>query len=320
MQPDPGFVVVGAGGVGGFFGAMLHRGGARVRFLARSAHLNALMERGLRVESGERSILVPPSCIASSAEEAGPADVVLFCVKSYDTLAAAAGLAPLLHEGTIVISLQNGMENERAIAQVIPRGTVFGGVAYVYATISAPGVVTEPGGPKKLVFGPLRPDPAQLERGQAILGALHRAGVDAECSEDITNVLWKKFVFITAVGGVTALSRLTLGEILACPETRALLRAAMDETAAVAEASGAAIPPGHVAETFERLKSFDNASRSSLYQDLARHRRLEIDALSGAVVRMGRERGIPTPVHEVIAAALMPHHRRAESEAGASSS
>ncbi len=303
--------VVGTGGVGGYFGALLHQGGVRVRFLARGPHLEAMRERGLRVLSGGRMFVVPPGMIAGSPEEAGKADVVLFCVKSYDTETAARSLAPLLHNGTVVISLQNGVENEEVIARSIPRGTVFGGVAYVYATITEPGVVTEWGGPRKIVFGPLTPAPALLERAQTILHTLQGAGIDAECPADIAEALWKKFLFITAVGGMTALTRLTLGEILASPETRAVLRAAMQETLAVGVACGVALSPGYVDEVFERLKKYDNASRSSLYHDLASNRRLEIDALSGAVVRLGRRHGIAIPVHEVIAGALLPYHRRA---------
>ncbi|HEX9006454.1 MAG TPA: 2-dehydropantoate 2-reductase [Bacteroidota bacterium] len=310
-QSDSTFTVVGTGGVGGFFGALLHQGGLRVRFLARGKHLEALREHGLRVESGGRMFVVPPANIARSPEEAGKADVVLFCVKSYDTVTAARSLGPLLHDGTIIISLQNGVENEDIIARSIPRGTVFGGVAYVYATITEPGVVTEHGGPKKIVFGPRTASPGLLERGGEILRAVQGAGVDAECTPNIAEALWKKFLFITAVGGMTALTRLTLGEILASPETRAVLHSAMRETLAVANACGVPLGAGYIDEVFERLKKYDNSSRSSLYHDLANNRRLEIDALSGAVVRLGRRHGVPTPVHEVIVGALLPYHRRA---------
>lgn len=203
------------------------------------------------------------------------------------------------------------MDNERAIERVIPRGTVFGGVAYVYATIAHPGVIAEWGGPRKIVFGPLTRSEYLLDRGRAILRTMMDAGVDAECTADITGVLWRKFVFIASVGGVTAFTRLTLGEILESPETRALLRSAMEEALAVAAASGEAIGPGHLDAVFERLKKHDNSTRSSLYYDLAHKRRLEIESLSGAVVRIGRQHGIATPVHEVILAALIPYHRRA---------
>jgi 2-dehydropantoate 2-reductase len=310
-RADLRFAIVGTGGVGGYFGALLHRGGASVSFLARGRHLEAMRERGLRVESERGNILVPAARIAASPAEAGEADVVLFCVKSYDTESAARSVSPLLHDGTIVISLQNGMDNEQAIERVIPRGTVFGGVAYVYATIARPGVIAEWGGPRKIVFGPLARSEYLLDRGRAILQTMLDAGVDAECSSEITGVLWRKFLFIAAVGGVTALTRLTLGEILESPETRALLRSAMEEALAVAAASGAAIEPGHLDAVFERLKKYDNSLRSSLYHDLAHKRRLEIESLSGAVIRIGRQRGIATPVHEVILAALIPYHRRA---------
>lgn len=305
------FVVVGAGGVGGFFGAQLHHGGASVKFLARGAHLAASRTNGLSVNTGGTTISVPGDRFFETPSAIGPADVILFCVKSYDTETSARALGPMLHDTTIVISLQNGVDNEEKLSQTLLHGIVFGGVAYVYATITAPGVITEWGGPKKIVFGPLRKDPQLRERGTAILKTVTDCGVDAEFTEDINVALWSKFIFITAVGGITALTRLTLGQILESPETRLLLRSAMEETLAVATAVGVAIPAGLIDDSFARLAKFDNSSRSSLYVDLASERRLEIESLSGTVMRLGQRHGVPTPIHAMIYAALIPHHRLA---------
>lgn len=303
-------LVMGTGGVGGFFGGMLAHGGEDVRFVARGGHLRAMRAAGLTVQWTGGAFTIPPGVMTDDPGAFGPAEAVLFCVKSYDTESAAAALAPVLDARTLVISLQNGVENEERIRRIIPRGTVLGGVAYIYATITAPGVVTATGGPKKLLFGPLGPDPPLLSRAAALATRMQAAGVTAEALPDMLPALWKKFIFIASVGGLTALTRLTLGELLAEPESRDLLAEAMRETAAVARARGVPIEEGYVAEVFETLRRFDNSTRSSLYHDLVHGRPLEIDALSGAVVRLGAAAGIDTPVHRTIAGCLLPHHRR----------
>ncbi len=305
------FAVIGTGGVGGFFGAQLYKGGADVRFLARGTHLEAIKKNGLSVLTGGASIVVPAGSFFDVPESIGTADVILFCVKSYDTESAARGLATMVHDRTVIISLQNGVENEAVIGAILPEATVFGGVAYVYATITQPGTITEWGGPKKIVFGPLRSEERLRGLGAEILRTMTGSGVDTEYTDDIAGALWSKFIFITAVGGITALTRLTLGQILEAPESHQLLRSAMEESLAVATAAGIATPPNFLDASFARLAKYDNNSRSSLYVDLAGERRLEIDALSGTVVRFGRRYGVPTPIHSMIYAALIPHHRMA---------
>lgn len=304
-------LVVGAGGVGGYFGGMLWNAGEDVRFIARGAHLEAARSSGLRVRWTGGEFTVPGDRFAANPGAFGPAEAVLLCVKSYDTATAARMLAPALREETLVISLQNGIENEGVIAELIPRGRVLGGVAYIYATITEPGVVTETGGPKKLLFGPLADDPPLLARAEALAVRMRAAAVDARADPDIRTALWKKFVFIASVGGLTALTRLTLGEILAEAESRGLLERAMREAVAVARAGGVTIEPEYVEGVFDALRRYDNATRSSLYHDLVHGKPLEIEFLSGAVARLGRESGIDVPVHSTIAAALIPHHRRA---------
>ncbi|MGA9118824.1 MAG: 2-dehydropantoate 2-reductase [Bacteroidota bacterium] len=304
-------VIIGPGGVGGFFGARLHSAGVDVKFLARGEHYAAIKKSGLTVLSGGGSIHVPGDRFFDAPADIGPADIILFTVKSYDTEAAARSLTPMLHRGTILISLQNGIDNEEVIANTIPEGTVFGGVAYVYATITQAATITEWGGPKKIVFGARTRDNELRNRGLELHRLFTASGVDAEYTDDIPAVLWSKFIFISAVGGITALTRLTLGEILAVPESKALLRAAMEEALAVATAAGVPIPGGYVEDAFIKLARYDNSSRSSLYNDLANGRRLELDALSGTVVRVGAIHGVSTPIHTLIYAALLPYHRAA---------
>ncbi|HXF99235.1 MAG TPA: 2-dehydropantoate 2-reductase [Bacteroidota bacterium] len=303
------FAVVGAGGVGGYFGGKLAAHGENVWFVARGSHLEAMKAHGLQVKSFEGDFRVPPGRMSDSPAEVGQVDVVLFCVKSYDTETAARSLDPLLSPDTIIISLQNGVDNVEKIRRLIPRGIVFGGVAYIYATIASPGIVSHTVGPTKIVFGPWdESDAGVLERASEIRRLMQEAGINAELADDIRVEMWKKFVFISAVGGMTALTRLTLGEILAVPATRDMLADAMRETLAVARARGVNLPADLTEQILEILKRYDNNSRSSMYHDLVHGRRMEVEAFSGVVVREGERLGIPTPVHRALYAALLPHH------------
>jgi 2-dehydropantoate 2-reductase len=170
-------------------------------------------------------------------------------------------------------------------------------------------VIKESGGPRKIIFGRLSPGGSGLDtRDSSILGGLHAAGIQAESTNDISSVLWKKLIFISSVGGLTALTRLTLGEILAVEQTRQLLRDALLEAESVARAAGATVEQDHVAGIFERLHQFSNDTRSSIYHDLTHDKPLEVDALSGTIVRYGQERGVPTPIHRMLYAALLPYH------------
>jgi len=278
-----------------------------VVFMARGEHLRAMQHGGLRVVTPEGTLQVPPG--ACTDGDLRDPETVLFCVKSYDTAQAAAALGPRLREGTVVVSLQNGVENEELIARALPHCTVFGGVSYIYSTITQPGEVTVAPGPRRIVFAPLGAFSARL-RAQAgtLLEACHRAGISAEIPADITVEIWKKFIFITGAGGITALTRLTLAEILAVDATRELLADTMRETLAVARARGVAVPQDFLDGVFATLRKFDNTTRSSLYYDLVNGKPMELEALPGTVVRLGAAHGVPTPVNRTIFAALLPYH------------
>ena len=299
------FVIVGAGGVGGYFGGKLAQGGEDVWFVARGAHLAAMQQRGLTVNASDEKFNVPPGKMTDDFNPIGEADVVLFCVKSYDTESTAAMLAPVLTNDSIVISLQNGVDNEETIRRLIPRGTVYGGAAYIYATITAPGVITQPGGPRKIVFGPMHPD---NERGKPILDVMVKAGIRTELTSDIQAALWTKFIFISAVGGITAMTRLTLGDILAVDETRQMLKDAMRETESVARALKMNVSDNIIDRMFENLKSMDTNTYSSMYYDLVNEKPLEIEAFAGTLSRYGQRLGVPTPTHRTIYATLLPYH------------
>jgi 2-dehydropantoate 2-reductase len=303
------FAIIGTGGIGGFFGGKLAKSGEDVCFIARGAHLNAMKKAGLQINSTEGSFRIPPGKMTDTLLEIGPCEVILFCVKSYDTETAARQLKPILASESVIISLQNGVDNEEKIQRNIQRGTVYGGVANIYSTITAPGVVTETGGPKMIEFGPLRhPRVVKDQRGKAILNAFLKTGIRAELTDDVHTAIWKKFIFISAVAGLTCFTRLTLGEILAVKETRALLTDAMGEVEAIAKAAQANIEQGYIKMIFEKLNKHDNNTRSSLYHDLTHEKPLEIEALSGMVIQYGERFGISTPIHKTIYAALLPYH------------
>ena len=299
------FAIVGTGGVGGYFGGRLAQSGEDVWFIARGDHLTSMQKHGLTVNASDETFVIPPGKMTDDYGTIGKVHVVLFCVKSYDTESAAATLAPILTGESIVISLQNGVDNEEKIRGVIPRGTVYGGAAYIYASVSEPGVITQPSGPRRIVFGAMRPE---NQHGKPILDAFLGAGIKAELTDDIQAALWIKFIFISAVGGVTAMTRLTLGEILAVSETRQMLEDAMRETKSVAQALNVRVPANIIERMFENVKSMATNTYSSTYHDLVNQKPLEIEAFSGTLLRYGQQLHLAMPTHRAIYASLLPYH------------
>ena len=300
------WLVFGTGGVGGFFGGKLAKAGEDVWFFARGKHLAAMKKHGLRVKSPEGSFRIRPGKMADKIAKVETPDVVLFCVKAYDTERAAEQLSPILSKDSIVISLQNGVENEATIQSTIQAGTVYGGVAYIFSNITAPGVITEWGGARKIVFGPV--DGIVDERAREIVRVISRAGIAVKLSDDIRTDLWKKFIFIAAGGGFTTLTRLSLADVIPVQESRGVLLEAMKEAEAVARAKGIDIPHDFVEQQLAALQKHPTTARTSMYYDLVRGKPLEVEALSGAIVRFGLETGVSTPVNHTIYASLLPHH------------
>ncbi len=296
--------VIGSGGIGGYYGARLATGGHDVVFVARGAHLEAMQRHGLTVRTPAGEIIVPVTAVAGT-EQVKPVDLVLFCVKSYDTESAAALLRPLMGPDTAVLTFQNGVDNADAVAAVVGSGAVLPGAVYVALQLAGPGVVVRTGGEGRMVLG--EPDGALSERIRRIAGAFEQSGIAHEISTHIQRLLWEKFLFITGIGGVTALARSDIGPLLASPEGRALLTASCDEIVAVAAAAGAPLTPAAARAALEQAATVPPRWRSSMARDLEDGRRLEVDALSGAVVRRGLAHGTPTPIHQAILACLSLH-------------
>ncbi len=296
--------VLGSGGIGGYYGALLARSGHDVVFIARGAHPEAMQRRGLTVRTSEGESTIPVTASADTAG-VGTVDLVLFSVKSYDTATAAQALTPLMARDTAVITFQNGLDNVEAIAAAAGPEAVLPGVVYVALQLIGPGVILRTGGEGKVVFGEL--SGILTERVQRIADAFRQSGIALEVTPDIRRVLWDKFLFITGIGGVTALARSGIGPLLASAAGRSLLHAACAEIVAVAQAEGAHLQPAAVEATLAQAATLPAPWRSSMARDLKEGRRLEVDALSGAVVRRGIKHGIPTPVHQTIVACLSVH-------------
>ena len=298
-------VVMGTGGTGGYFGGLLARAGEEVTFIARGAHLEAIRNHGLTVKSRLSGDFTIPVNATADPNDIGPVDFVLFCVKAYDNAVATDLLRPLTGPETVVLSVQNGIDNEQQIGEVIGPEHIVGCVSYVSSTIESPGVIAQTAGPGKIVLGEM--EGGTSHRTEQLQSMLQNSGITAELHSDIQVALWQKFIAICGVNGITALTRLPIGEILACEETRNLLRDTMEEVEAVARASGATVPEGCVDQFIDFFSSQEPSLRGSMYYDLAAGRRLELDVLNGTVVRLGSEHGIPTPMNFAIYAALKPY-------------
>ena len=296
--------VMGTGGVGGYFGGRLAAAGEDVTFIARGAHLDAIRASGLSITSDVGDVLIAPAQATDTPADIGPVDHVLFTVKAYDTQAAGAMMAPLIGPDTMVVNLQNGVDGEEVLSAIVGPGHVVGGVAYISAHIEAPGKIAHAGKGAKLAFGEL--DGRLTPRIEALAAACANARIDCEVSEDIQASLWSKLAMLASVSAVACLTRLPIDAVARTSETAALMRAGMEEVVAVARAKGVKLSD----DTVQRVLAFGRGAgtsiKPSMLVDLERGKPLEVDHLSGAVVRAGKAFGVPTPFHSMAAALLAP--------------
>ena len=297
--------VIGAGGVGGFFGAKLALAGHDVTFVARGAHLEAIRRDGLRVEHEAGPLHVTNAQATDDPASIGPVDVAMNCVKLWDVEPTAPSLKPLCAGGGIVIPLQNGIDAPEILKHALGREHVAGGIAYVAARIAAPGVVKVLGAMGRLRVGAFHG--IGEHRVNAFAAAGNAAGFGVEVTDDIRRALWEKFAMFAAMSGCTALARQSIGVIRADPDLRAMYEAAVREAVAVGKADGVTLPDDYVAKQLAFADGLPPDMKASMANDLAAGQRLELPWLSGAVVRLGRARGVPTPVHSTIFAALKPY-------------
>jgi len=292
--------VMGAGAVGGYFGALLHRGGLDVTLIARGRHLEAIKAHGLRIKSTQGDLTVPAKAVGDP-RAVGPVDLILFCVKSYDTESAARQCLPIVQESTAILCLQNGVDNEEKIAMVAGGEKVLGGVAYIGAGVSEPGVVVHTA-EGRIVFGEMRGGVS--ERVRRLEQIFRDAGFPAEVSSNIQAILWGKLCWNAAFNALNTLVGGDVRVLVERPETRTLARQAMEEVRAVANANNVPLS----ADLAERLLTWTDtaagAMKTSTRQDLEAGKRLEVEALNGAVVRKGEAAGVPTPFNFALYALL----------------
>lgn len=297
--------VMGSGGVGGYFGGRLAAAGADVTFIARGRHLDAMRRHGLVIQSALGDARLSPVQATDDPGSIGPVDLVLFTVKLYDTEAAASAIRPLIGPSTGVVTFQNGITGTEVLADTLGAEHVVGGVAKISAVIAEPGVIRHTGTMAEVVFGEIDGRPSA--RTAALAKRFALAGVTHEVSRDIGSAIWNKMVGLSSIAGLTSLLRLPIGPIRSDRETRALLRDALAEALAVARADGATLPDDLVDQMLVLSDRLPEVMKSSMLHDLEAGHRLEVAWLSGTIARLGREHGLATPVHGLIATALKLH-------------
>jgi len=304
--------IYGTGGAGGYFGARLAEAGEDVVFIARGEHLKAIRAEGLRVELDDREIRIQPAAATADPSEAGPVDVVLLGVKTWQVEEAGRAMAPMLGPDTFIVPLQNGVEAAGQLVAVLGARRVVGGLCATFSYVVAPGRIRSLGKVHSLRFGEL--DRSHSKRTERLRATFEHADVRATIPDDIHVSLWEKFLFVVSLGGVGAVTRAPVGVLRTLPETRRTIQSAMEEIRSVGRARGIAMTDDAVTRALGFLDSLDPAGTTSLHRDIVAGRPSELEAWNGAVVRLGREAGTPTPVHGFLYASLLPQERRARGE------
>jgi len=297
-------VMMGSGGFGGYFGARLAAGGADVHFVARGAHLDAMRSQGLTIE-GPVPLHLPKVQATSDPSSIGLADFVLMAVKLWDTTTAIEQIKPIVGPNTTVISFQNGVLKDRYLREAFDASRVMGGVGYVATAIARPGVIRQTGSMQRLLFGEL--DGAISDRGKRLLDACLKGGIAAELSRDIQREIWQKYVFIVGLSGTTTTIRKPIGPIRNNAQTREFLLDVMREVAAVARAHGIDLPADYAEKRLALADDVAYDMTSSMHHDLERGNPLEVRWLSGGVVELGEQVGVPAPLNRAIADILALH-------------
>lgn len=304
--------VMAAGGLGGYYGALLANMGHDVTFIARGAHLNAIRERGLTVKSVNGDLSINPAQATDRPAEVGPVDWILFAVKTYDTHAAAEALRPMVGPYTAVITFQNGVETHEQVGAVIGFDRVVLAPTQIVSNIVAPGVIEQKSPFRITTVGEV--EGGLSRRVEQIVDEFQRAGIDATAAADGLKPLWHKFVFLSSTAGLSALARTAPYDLFQLPEAKSALHEAMQEVYKVGTALEVAMDDDIVERQYQFTLKLGAGQKPSMLVDLEQGKRLEIDALSGAVVRLGNAKGIPTPVHQTIYAGLKMVDERAKAK------
>lgn len=299
------FAIIGAGGVGAGYGARLWKAGYEVTFIARGAHLAAIKENGLKLLSDQLGdVLVKPAVATSNFSDVAPVDYVLLCVKLWDTEETARAMKPMIGENTAVMSLQNGIERDNILSNVLGEKHIIGGISYIGATITEPGIIQQRGNVQKIVYGEYNGE--KTERVKLFQEACSKAGIEAVISEDIEKSLWIKFTYLVGMSASCAVTRQTIGPVRSNPRTREIMIDVMKEAIAVGKANGVKLEDDLIDQHIAYLDGLAPDVTASMQHDLAQGNRLELPWLSGAVVDLGKKLGVETPVNRVIRDVLSP--------------
>lgn len=304
--------VLGAGGVGGYFGGRLAQAGEQVVFIARGEHLQAMQANGLRVESVSGDFTVHPVQATDDPTQLEPVEAVLVAVKAWQVSEAAQLIKPVVGDQTMVIPLSNGVEAPEQLIEVLGSQAVLGGLCRISSFIDSPGLIRHVGIEPSVVFGEL--DGQVSRRVERLKEAFVRAGVNVRVSSNVRGEMWEKFLFIVGVSGVSAVTRAPIGVLRTTPETRALLEQVLIEVVAVGQACGIALSEEHKAKILELIDSLPEETVPSMQRDILLGKPSELDYQTGAVVRMGREYDLRIAANEFLYAALLPQERRARGE------
>ncbi|MEE8542425.1 MAG: 2-dehydropantoate 2-reductase [Gammaproteobacteria bacterium] len=298
--------MMGAGGVGGYFGGRLAASGCDVTFIARGRHLEAIRNNGLRIDSRDvGDATIDPAVATDAPADVGVVDYVIVGVKLWDTEDVGRAIAPMVAPDTTVLSLQNGVECDETLASVVGAKHLIGGVAFIASSIREPGVIEHIGTMQRVVVGERAGGSSR--RVELLHEMMLQAGITAEVSDDIERTIWEKFVFLVGLSATTTMLRTTLGPIREDPEKRKLLLNIMRETVAVGRAKGIDLPEDYADDRLAFADGLPADMTSSMHHDLKAGNRLEVAWLSGAVARFGDEVGVATPVNQTVLAALRPH-------------
>jgi 2-dehydropantoate 2-reductase len=304
--------IMGAGGVGGYYGGLLARTGQEVIFIARGAHLQALRRQGLRVNSVHGDFLVAPAHATDNPAEVGPVDLILFTTKTYHTDSAALALKPMIGPDTVILPLQNGIDAAARLGTHLGLAHLVGGATWLSAALEAPGVIGQYSQFRRIVLGEL--DGKRTTRLEKISETLAAAGITVEMTDNISQVLWRKFVFISALSAIGCLTRVSCGEYRQVPEARAVLTEAIGEVMAVARTQGVKLDGDLVGQTLGFIDNSPPEMKPSMQRDLEAGRPSELESMIGIVSRLGQQHGVPTPVMRLAYAMLQPADLKARGQ------
>ncbi|WP_111706801.1 ketopantoate reductase family protein [Lutibacter citreus] len=302
-------VVYGTGGVGGYFGARLAQAGNNVTFIARGKHLEAIQKNGLQLKSVNGDYLVKPANATANITEVENIDLILICVKTWQVEEVAKIIKPVLNENTMVISLLNGCNNHEVLASVIDKKHILGGLCKIVSFVEEYGVINHVAFEPAIVFGELNKE--KTKRALLLEQTFNSADISIKLADDIYPEIWTKYLFITTFSALGALTRATLGEMLASPYIKNMMLQTAEEIFAIAKAKGVYLKEDIVIKQFKTLESLPFETTASLQRDIMDGKPSELEAQNGTVVRLGEEFGIPTPINYLIYYALLPQENKA---------